>query len=217
MANEIIMLSNVRLSFPKLIEAAANKDFPNADPSFGADFLLAQSHPGYADFMGCVARLASEKWKENAQSVLTVIQNDRRLRCYGMGSERLDKKTFKPYNGYEGNAYLSANAKQDKPPQMIKPDGSVADAGNTMMYRDLARKLYGGCYTNVALKPWTQDNQFGRAIRCELIAIQFAADGEAFGEAAPDLTGKFGAVAVPVTPASAPFVPPWQSPPPWQS
>jgi hypothetical protein len=40
-----------------------------------------------------------------------------------------------------------------------------------------------------------QDNKHGRGIRCDLIAVQFAADDVAFGEGATDASGLFGAVA----------------------
>jgi hypothetical protein len=190
--SEIIYLSNVRLSFPKLVEAAAPQNQPTAAKKFGADFLMAPNHPDYAKFMGEVGKAATEKWKENAGAILNIIQSERKNRCYGLGNEKLDKKTLKPYGGYDGVVYISANSSEDKPPQMILADGTVCPADNTMQRQVLARKLYGGCYVNAAIRPWIQDNSYGRAIRCELVGVQFAADGEAFGEAPVVLT--FGAV-----------------------
>jgi hypothetical protein len=64
-----------------------------------------------------------------------------------------------------------------------------------MAYQQLARKMYGGCRVNAAIKPWPQDNKHGRGIRCDLIAIQFAGDDAPFGEGAVDASGMFGAVA----------------------
>ena len=51
------------------------------------------------------------------------------------------------------------------------------------------------------MKPWLQENKHGRGIRCDLLAIQFAGDDKPFGEAAPDVSNVFGAVA---TQAAAP-------------
>jgi hypothetical protein len=163
-----------------------------------------------------VHAVAGEKWKEHGNNVLALIQNDRRLRCYGQGGEKIDKKTYKPYEGYENMVYISASSNEDRPPQMIRADGTICDNLNTMERQALARKLYGGCFVNVAVRVWPQDNQFGRAIRCELIAIQFAEDGTPFGDAPPDLTGKFGAVQAPAVPG--PQVPqgfPGVQQPPW--
>jgi hypothetical protein len=80
---------------------------------------------------------------------------------------------------------------------MVEANGKAVDAGNTMAYQALARKMYGGCYVNAAVKPWVQDNQYGRGVRCELVALQFSKDGTPFGDGVPDASSLFGAVAAP--------------------
>ena len=199
---ETIQLSKVRLSFPKLVEATAPQGTPGAAKKFGADFLMPADHPDYARFMNEVGTAANIRWKETAGQILQMIQGDRRMCCYGSGAEKVDKKTLKPYVGYGDMVYLTGSSDENHPPLMVRADGTVVDNANTMERQQLARKLYGGCYVNVALRPWIQDNQFGRAARCEIVAVQFAADGEAFGEAPPDVTGMFGAVTP--APAAAP-------------
>lgn len=191
--SEILFMQDVRLSFPHLVEA--HSAAPNAVKKYSADFIMPQNHKAFTDFMARVAVIAQEKWKENAPAVLQMIQADRKLRCFGGPSDKVDKKTFKPYSGYDGMVYVSAN--KDQMPQMIRENGTPVDVGNTMEYQQLARKMYGGCYVNVAVKPWCQENQYGRGIRCDLVAIQFARDGEAFGEGAADASSMFGAVAAP--------------------
>jgi hypothetical protein len=213
---DVFYINRARLSFPKLVEAQAAKDQPGSAKKFGADLILHPNDPQYGQFMQQVHAVAGEKWKEHGSNVLALIQNDRRLRCYGQGGEKIDKKTYKPYEGYEDMVYVSASSNEDRPPQMIRGDGTICDNLNTMERQALARKLYGGCFVNVAVRVWPQDNQFGRAIRCELIAIQFAEDGTPFGDAPPDLTGKFGAVQAPAVPG--PQVPqgfPGVQQPPW--
>lgn len=200
---ETIYLQNVRLSFPKLVEASSNKDFPDAAKKFSCDLIVSPTSPDYTKVRNEISKVAGEKWKDHASAVLSMIQADRRLRFYGNGAEKINGKTFKVYDGYEGNAYFTVSSNEDRPPQIIRPDGSVCD--NPMERQVLARKLYGGCYVNAAIRPWTQDNAFGKGMRCELVAVQFAADGEPFGEAPPDLTGMFSATAAPA--ADAP--PPW--------
>lgn len=189
--SDIIYLSNVRLSFPQIVEPRAVVD--NPVKKYSADFIMVQDHAGYQQFMAQYAKLAAAKWGEHAQNVMQLIHGDRKLRCYGAGSEKIDKKTFQPYKGYTGMVYISAS--KDQAPQMIQGDGSATDPANTMAYQQLARKLYGGCYVNAAVRPWLQENKHGRGIRCDLVAIQFAADGEAFGEGAVDAAPLFGAVA----------------------
>jgi len=193
--SEIIFLSNVRLSFPHLAEPQkqVNELTGITRISYNAEFLMPQDHPGFAQFMQRYGAIALEKWKEHAQAVMGMIQNDRKTRCFGRGEEKVSRKTMLPYDGYAGNIYITAG--RDTAPQIIQADGSAVDPANTMAYQQLARKMYGGCRVNAAIKPWPQDNKVGRGIRCDLVAVQFAGDDTPFGEGAVDASGMFGAVA----------------------
>jgi len=205
------MLSDVRLSFPNLIEAQKNQTNDGKFRlSYNAEFIMPPDHKGFEQFMARVGELAADKWKDHAQSVLKIISQDRKLRCYGKGEEKVNQKTFQVYSGYEGGVYITAGCttisdSQDamaKRPQMIQADGSPVDPMNTMAYQQVARKLYGGCRVNAAVKPWAQENKHGRGIRCDLVAIQFLRDDEAFGEGSVDVSEFFGAVKTDAAPKS---------------
>ena len=193
--SEIVFLPNVRLSFPHLAEPQKqiNEQTGKERISYNCEFIMPQDHAGFQQFMARYGALALEKWKEHAQTVMGMIQNDRKTRCFGRGEEKINKKTFQPYDGYAGHVFITAG--RDTAPQMIQADGQPIDPSNTMAYQQLARKMYGGCRVNAAIKPWPQDNKHGRGIRCDLIAVQFAGDDTAFGEGAVDASGMFGAVA----------------------
>lgn len=193
--SEIIFLSNVRLSFPNLAEPQRqmNEVTGKERVSYNCEFIMPQDHVGFQQFMQNYGTLALDKWKEHAQNVMNMIQNDRKLRCFGKGEEKVNKKTFQPYAGYPGHVFITAG--RESQPQVIQADGSAIDPTNTMAYQQLTRKMYGGCRVNAAIKPWLQDNKHGRGIRCDLIAIQFAGDDTPFGEGAVDASGMFGAVA----------------------
>mgnify|MGYP000090091789 FL=1 len=193
--SDIIFLSNVRLSFPHLAEPQrqVNEATGKERISYNCEFLMPQDHAGFQQFMQKYGAMALEKWKEHAQTVMGMIQQDRKLRCFGMGSEKVNKKTFQPYDGYAGNVFITAG--RDSQPQIIQADGQPIDPSNTMAYQQLTRKMYGGCRVNAAVKPWLQVNKHGNGIRCDLIALQFAGDDTAFGEGAVDASGMFGAVA----------------------
>lgn len=192
--SEIIFLSNVRLSFPHLAEPQRqmNELTGKERVSYNCEFIMSQDHAGFQQFMQNYGALALDKWKEHAQNVMNMIQNDRKLRCFGKGEEKVNKKTFQPYDGYAGHVFITAG--RDSQPQVIQADGSAIDPTNTMAYQQLTRKMYGGCRVNAAIKPWLQDNKHGRGIRCDLIAIQFASDDTPFGEGAVDASNLFGAV-----------------------
>jgi hypothetical protein len=201
--SDIIFLSNVRLSFPHLADPQkqVNEVTGATRISYNCEFLMPQDHPGFQQFMARYGALAVDKWKEHAQAVMNMILQDRKTRCFGRGEEKVNKKTFQPYDGYAGNMYITAG--RDSAPQMIQADGTAVDPNNTMAYQTLARKMYGGCRVNAAVKPWTQDNKHGRGIRCDLVAVQFAGDDKPFGEGAVDASNLFGAVQQATTPGFA--------------
>jgi hypothetical protein len=193
--SDIIFLSNVRLSFPHIAEPQkqVNEATGATRISYNCEFIMPHDHAGFQQFMKRYGEIALDKWKEHAQAVMNMIQNDRKTRCYGKGEEKVNKKNFQPYDGYAGNVFITAG--RDSAPQMIQDNGQAVDPSNTMAYQALARKMYGGCRVNAAVKPWAQDNKHGRGIRCDLIAVQFAADDTPFGEGAVDASKLFAAVA----------------------
>ena len=209
--SEIIYLSNVRLSFPHLAEPQrrVNETTGKERISYNCEFIMPQDHAGFTQFIQRYGSMVLEKWKEHAQTIMGMIQNDRKLRCFGRGEEKINNKTFQPYDGYAGNVFITAG--RDSQPQVIQADGQPIDPTNTMAYQQLTRKMYGGCRVNAAVKPWLQENKHGRGVRCDLIAIQFAGDDTPFGEGAVDASNLFGAVAgaapAGFAPASMPAAP----------
>ena len=201
--SEIIFLSDVRLSFPHLVEPQKQKnELTGAERiSWNADFIMHESHPSYRQFMARCLLLAQNEWKDQASLVMRMIDGDKRSRCYGPGEEVIKKATMLPWDGYVGMKHIGAG--RDSQPQIIQADGSPIDPTNTMAYQQLTRKMYGGCRVNAAVKPWVQDNKFGRALRCDLVAVQFLRDDTPLGEASADASGLFGAVAA-GAPASVP-------------
>lgn len=187
---DALFLSNARLSFPHLVEPHSPN--PNSKKTYQADLLIAENSADWQALMQRVQELARNEWAEHAEQVLQMIYQDRRLRFFGKGEERVNKTTMQPYDGYAGMVYVSG--KRDIQPQMIKQNGAAADPNNSMECQALARALYGGCYVNAAIRPWIQDNEHGRGVRCELVAVQFAKDGEAFGGQVTDASSMFGAV-----------------------
>jgi len=206
-------LSNVRLSFPALIEPKAHTKPTAANPNptkyYSCDALIAPTDPQWQEVWKQIMEVANTKWREHGAAVVEMCNNDRKMRSWGKGEEKINKKTMVPYDGYAGMLYISFNRNEKYGiPQMIRANGSAVDPNNTMEYQQLARALYGGCRVNIAGKFWPQDNENGRAIRCDLIAVQFAKDDEAFGEGTQDASTMFGAVQnAPqgATPAGAPL------------
>jgi hypothetical protein len=164
---------------------------------------MPQDHKGFVQFYEHYGKLMVDEFKQNAGTVMQMIQADRKLRCFGLGQEKVNKRSpvFALYPGYEGNVFITAGS--DRQPQMIQDNGQPADPANTMACMAIARKMYGGCRVNAAIKPWVQKNKHGNGIRCDLVAVQFLRDDTPFGEGPADVSGLFGAVAAPTGPSAS--------------
>ena len=100
-------------------------------------------------------------------------------------------------------------AGSERQPQIIQGDGTPVDPMNTMAVQQLARKLYGGCRVNAAVKPWVQKNHHGNGFRFDLVAVQFFKDDAPFGEGVVDASGLFGAVQQAAGPSASGAAMPW--------
>lgn len=86
------------------------------------------------------------------------------------------------WDGYEGNYYISSNAQIEDKPAVVtnRRDGNgkwiPAEPGGNA-------SPYSGCYVNATIIIWAQDNKHGKRLNAQLRAVQFFADGEAFGAA----------------------------------
>lgn len=74
---------------------------------------------------------------------------------------------------YEDWLSMSATAKANKLPVVMAADG------RSRVQTAAQCQIYAGCYVNAKVQLWAQKSaQWGKRINCELIAIQFAGDGE---------------------------------------
>lgn len=150
--SEFIMLKNVRVSFPHLFEAPV---INGEEGKCGATLLLHEE-----DHADEISRIQSEiddickaKWKGKKLPAEKL--------CLRLGEDKRDE--------YVGYYALSANSKQ----AIV-----VLDANRNLVTDPKKNQIYAGCYVNAKISLWAQDNSFGKRVNCNLVAIQFAADGE---------------------------------------
>lgn len=204
-----VLVQNATASFVRIIEPEVNKSFPNSPAKYSMNLILPKDHPALAEFMAEVQKLAVEKWKEHAGTILQMANGNKKLRCYGAGEEVINSTSFVVYPGYAGMLYISAASDKDHPPQIVKRDANgIAQVAHDLERQELAKRIYSGCRVNVAISPWLQDNAGGRAVRCNLHAIEFAGDGEPLGDGGGSVNvgALFGAIPAPAAaaPAAAP-------------
>lgn len=81
------------------------------------------------------------------------------------------------------DSWVVSASESRRRPQVLDKDKSAITADDD--------KVYSGCYVHVLIRPWKQENSFGKKINANLVGVQFARDGERFGEAAIDASEAF--------------------------
>jgi len=76
------------------------------------------------------------------------------------------------YDGYAGNWSIKAGTK--KRPVLLNRDKSAVSEEDGV--------LYAGCYVNASISLYAFTNNYGSFISAQLNAVQFARDGEPFGD-----------------------------------
>ena len=156
-----IKLNAVRLSFPQLFEAKTVNG--EGKPAFSASFLIDPKDPQVAVINNAINAVAAEKWGAKAEAMLKTIRAADKT-CLHSGDLKAN------YDGFEGMLYISAR-------NAIKP--LVVDTNRSPL-TEQDGKPYAGCYVNVSLELWPQDNNYGKRINATLMGVQFYKDGESF-------------------------------------
>jgi hypothetical protein len=153
-----IKLKNVRLSYAHLFTARAVNE--GDKPKFSASFILDKEKHAKTikQVQAAINQLAKEAFKGKIPSTLKPCLRD--------GEEYEDK------DGY-GEDVMFIAASSDKRPPVVDRDMTPITAEDD--------KVYSGCYVNVTLRLWVQNNQYGKRVNAALRAVQFVRDGDPLG------------------------------------
>ena len=168
-----IRIDNVRASYPHLDKpyAKADKDGKMSDPKFGIVAMLdKKTHVAAKDLILKV--LGDIEKKED-----TKVAKDKKFIRNGDDSDKLE---------YEG--YWTVSAREARRPSVRNRQAEP------MSEKEIADTIYAGCRVSVLIRPWFQDNDFGKRINAGLVAVQFVRDDEQIGEGRVDDEGVFDSV-----------------------
>lgn len=151
--SDFIILKNVRVSFPHLFTAPM---INGKEGKCGAVLLMdpAKHAEGLTVVKTQIAGLIKERFKGVA------LPSDKL--CLRKGEDKGRPE-------YAGYVVLSANNKTPVP---------VVGADGKQITDEKKNPVYAGCYIDAKIRLWAQDNQYGKRINAELIAVKFVADGE---------------------------------------
>ena len=161
MSKPRILLRGVRLAFLTLAEP---KEFKPGDgkPRFSATGLFPQSDTDMLAAVEAAMLAAAElKWPGKGATALKGLR--------GSGKTALlDGNTKAEYDGFEDSWAIGAHAQANKPPRLL-------DGLKNHLPRDTPL-IYSGCYGNLLVEFWGQDNSFGKRINASLLGVQFVKD-----------------------------------------
>jgi hypothetical protein len=152
-----IKLNNVRLSFPSVFRKA---QFNGEETKYEATLLISKTEQ-------------EELVKQIKSAISDKLKND--LKGAKLGADKLCMKDGDEigYDGYDG--HWSLKASNNKRPLVINKDKSPLTEDDNV--------IYSGCYINAIIELWAQNNAYGKRVNANLLAVQFAKDGEPFGDA----------------------------------
>lgn len=164
--SQTIFLNKVRLAFPVLYEA---QEFQTGDgkPRYSATFLVEPDSANDKTTLTAITAAVKEKFTDpkKAEQFLKSVRGQSQKFCYQDG----DTKDF---DGFEGNWFLAAHRQaKDGPPAVVDQKKNPVGANSGV--------VYAGCYVNAKVDIYVQTTG-NPGVRCGLLAVQFAADGDAF-------------------------------------
>lgn len=173
----VITLKGARASFLTLglpEYFGGQKTKPSDKARWSATALLPYNDPQIKALDAMIEEVAKAKWEKKWSSILENILGDPKA------SFKVDGKR-KDYVGYAGNWAMTAHRNEDKGrPLVLDTDKSPIYKPTGDLYEGKAGRVYSGCYVNVQIELWAQDNPNGKAIRATLLGIQRQKDGDAF-------------------------------------
>ena len=163
-ADNRITIKDVRIAYAHGVfeaRAAVGADGKPGKPKYGAGFIFPKDHPCVRELSALIIKAAKTKWGDKADAMLTQLKASDRLPIHSGDAKATSA-------GYAGNLYLNAG-------NQIRP--LILDANKAPLAVSDG-KPYSGCYVNVIVEIWAQDNQYGKRINASLLGVQFVRDGE---------------------------------------
>lgn len=155
-----VRIDNVRASYPHLAKAYKGDD-QDGEPKFSMVGFLEKSEA--KSVVSALVKIRDEMLKEKNKGAK--IPKDKFFMRDGDDSGKDEY----------ADCY-TINASETKRPSVRGRDKRVLGES------EIESIIYAGCRVNVLIRPWWQDNKFGKRINANLLAVQFNRDDEPIGE-----------------------------------
>lgn len=155
----LIKVMNVRFSYPHLDKPYKGKK-DDGEAKYGVVGMLPKD--SHAAAKKLIMERIDEVLKENKVKALAA---DKKFLRDGDETDKED---------YEG--FWIVSARESRRPPLRDIDKEIVDPS------DAKEVFYGGCWGSLLLRPWYQNNDFGKRVNAGLVAVRKSKDDEAFGE-----------------------------------
>lgn len=158
-----VVLKRARIAFAKIWEP--EQFGGQGEPACSASFIFdPKAQKAEVDkVIATITEVAKEKWKDKAADMLKTLKAKGDICLH-------DGATKSEYDGFAGNVFVSARNKA-RPTVVDKDKTPLTQADG---------KPYSGCFVDVSLDIWAQENKYGKRINAKLLAVRFVDDGPAF-------------------------------------
>jgi len=178
--DDIVVLKNVRLGFPKLFTPErATEDGPLKYSAHGIiDPNTTDGRANVEQVKAAQRHVAEATWGVKWQQIVKSLEPNRR--AFRDGATMVNSEG-ELYAGYDGMKYVSASRKekQGRPQLLDRRKNPVAEEDGL---------LYGGCYVDMIVSFYTTNGrkQGGNGVFASLELVRFRQHGEPFGAAPVD-------------------------------
>ena len=170
-----ILVKNVRLSYPHVLLAKENKnDDGTVTKGFSCTGLLPKTTHDEAKKL--IAKAIARMLKESNKGE-KIPANKKFLRD---GDPKDEDDVGKP----EEAGMWVLSARESKRPRVLSNKRDPATGKARRLSPDVQAdldKIYGGCWGNMLIRPWFQNNKYGKRVNAGLSVVQFKKDDEPFG------------------------------------
>lgn len=164
------MLKNVRIAFANIHEAKPVGQ--TGAERYSCVLIIEPDSENDKTIMKEIAKSSKAKWADKSGAVLKTLATKDKI-CY-MRRDFTDSEG-NVYEGFEDHYALRVS--NEKRP-------TIGDRHGKPLTKEDGRP-YSGCYCNVWVNLWAQDNSYGQRINGTLGAVQFVNDAPGFGKGAP--------------------------------
>ena len=171
-----VLLQNVIFSYPNVLEPKPT--FNDAGQETGSSYSLTCLMPKdtHDEAKQLLVGIINTMLKENNKGVKLAAK----FKFVKNGDPTDEDDMGKPENA--GRWVVST--RESKPPIVLdnKRDPNTGKTRRLNPDRPADKDIiYGGCIGNALIRPWWQDNKYGKRVNAGLSVVQFVKDGEPFG------------------------------------